>query len=274
MPSALVLGPFALPLDVALDIAFALLYLLTAHQTARKIDLSIDRLALISVTVAFAVSRGAFIWEFREAYLGSPWDILDLRDGGWEIQIGVIGGWLYLLAATRALPKLRKPLLRTAAAYTVAWTAIQIVILLVPQARPELPVAEVQAFEGGTQSLAAFKGKATVVNLWATWCPPCQHELPVFQKAQSDYPDVQFVFLNQGETSGKVAGFLRARGLNLRNVLLDPKGLTGAKFGSSALPTTLFFDLHGKLVDLHIGELSHATLAQQLLKLHVESTSK
>jgi thiol-disulfide isomerase/thioredoxin len=142
------------------------------------------------------------------------------------------------------------------------------------QDRPELPVAEVQAFEGGTQSLAAFKGKATVVNLWATWCPPCQHELPVFQKAQGDHPDVQFVFLNQGESSGKVAGFLAARGLGLRNVLLDPKGLTGAKFGSSALPTTLFFDPQGKLVDLHIGELSHATLTQQLLKLHVESNPK
>jgi hypothetical protein len=59
--------------------------------------------------------------------------------------------------------------------------------------------------------------------------------------------------------------------LTLRNVLLDPKRLTGAALGHSALPTTLFFDAQGKLADTRIGELSQATLTQRLTILRADS---
>jgi thiol-disulfide isomerase/thioredoxin len=39
-----------------------------------------------------------------------------------------------------------------------------------------------------------------VINIWATWCPPCRREMPVLQQAQHDYPHVTFLFVNQGET--------------------------------------------------------------------------
>ena len=106
-----------------------------------------------------------------------------------------------------------------------------------------------------------------MVNLWATWCPPCQREMPVLQKAQAARPDVHFVFVNQGESAQQVAAYLARSGLQLRNVLLDAKGDAGTALGHRALPTTLFFDAEGRLVDTRLGELSEASLAERLANL-------
>lgn len=103
-----------------------------------------------------------------------------------------------------------------------------------------------------------------MVNLWATWCPPCVREMPVLQKAQADHPGVNFVFVNQGESADKVAAWLVARKLSLRNVLLDGQGQIGAAFKQRALPTTLFFNAKGQLVSMRVGELSAATLTERL----------
>lgn len=103
-----------------------------------------------------------------------------------------------------------------------------------------------------------------VVNLWATWCAPCRREMPVLQQAQAARPEVHFVFLNQGESAERVLAFLGSQQLPLRNVLLDAHGQAGAQLGHRALPTTLFYDASGRLVDTRVGELSHATLAQRL----------
>lgn len=45
--------------------------------------------------------------------------------------------------------------------------------------------------EGGSASLLDFAGKPTVLNLWATWCPPCQREMPVLQQAQAEHPELR-----------------------------------------------------------------------------------
>jgi thiol-disulfide isomerase/thioredoxin len=116
-------------------------------------------------------------------------------------------------------------------------------------------------------SLAQFKGQPTVVNLWATWCPPCVREMPVLQQAQIDNPDVNFVFVNQRESVDKVDAWLQARRLTMRNMLLDKDGQAAAAFKQRALPMTLFFNQKGRLVSARIGELSSATLTERLAAL-------
>jgi thiol-disulfide isomerase/thioredoxin len=112
--------------------------------------------------------------------------------------------------------------------------------------------------------LDGFAGRPTVVNLWATWCPPCVREMPVLQQAQRAHSDVHFVFVNQGEPAERVRSWLSGRGLELRNVLIDGRGQAGAAFDQQGLPTTLFFDAEGRLVGRRIGELSSATLGEKL----------
>ena len=133
-----------------------------------------------------------------------------------------------------------------------------------PDTGQELPALSLTSLEGRPINLAEFKGKPTVVNLWATWCPPCVREMPMLHQAQVDRRGVNFVFLNQGESADKVGAWLQTRKLLMRNVLVDADRQAGAAFKQRALPTTLFFDAKGRLVSTRIGELSAATLSERL----------
>lgn len=105
-----------------------------------------------------------------------------------------------------------------------------------------------------------------VINLWATWCPPCRREMPVLAQAQSVFPDVVFVMVNQGESAPAIHAFLEREGLQFAHVLRDPTSLTMHAVGSRGLPTTLFFDEQGRLTDSHVGELTMARLKSIMLR--------
>src|SRR3546814_12089073 len=81
--------------------------------------------------------------------------------------------------------------------------------------------------------------------------------MPVLAKAQEERGDVTFVFVNQGESESEIRDYLRESHLQLSNVLLDPFSSVMQESGSRGLPTTLFFDADGRLVDTHMGELSN-----------------
>ena len=118
--------------------------------------------------------------------------------------------------------------------------------------------------DGRSVRFADFHGKVVLIDFWATWCPPCRREMPVLQQAQGEYPQVTFLFVNQGETPENVSTFLATTGLSLTHVLFDGTGLLAQRVGSMALPTTLFYDADGRLVGSHLGELSRASLRHAL----------
>jgi len=92
-----------------------------------------------------------------------------------------------------------------------------------------------------------------VVNLWASWCPPCRHEMPVLQQAQAANTDVNFVFVNQGETPGTIRSYMDRRALTLRNVLVDAQ----LQVGSLCLDTVgRLATLNGKTLELSARELN------------------
>ena len=72
------------------------------------------------------------------------------------------------------------------------------------------------------------------------------------------------MFLNQGEEAQKVLAFAARHKIAPDGLLLDRSMTAGPLFGGRALPTTLFFDPNGRLVDTRVGELSSATLTQYL----------
>ena len=112
--------------------------------------------------------------------------------------------------------------------------------------------------------------KPMLVNLWATWCPPCIREMPMLQQAQQANPDITFVFVNQGEQTETVNRFLKDSGLNLHNVLLDSKGALAQVTASMALPTTLLYNAKGEQVGLHRSQLSTEQLNEMLKTLSVD----
>lgn len=112
--------------------------------------------------------------------------------------------------------------------------------------------------------VTSAKGRPIVVNLWATWCPPCREEMPLLALAQQRENSVRFVFVNQGESAAVVRRYLYDEILSLDNVLLDPSSRLRPAVGSRGLPTTLFYDAQGRLVGRHAGALSKEALASKL----------
>jgi thiol-disulfide isomerase/thioredoxin len=209
-------------------------------------------------------SRTAFVLEYLGSYSASPLSIFDIRDGGWRPVVGFAAAWLFLAWRQFKLQRLRKPLMWAALTGTVIWGSGLLALTLPQQEQQKVPSLSLVGLNGSRVDLAQFRGKPMVVNLWATWCPPCVREMPVLHEAQVGNPMVNFVFINQGETSQRVVSWLSARSLPLQNVLLDSNGDALAAFRQRGLPTTLFFTAEGRLVGVRTGELSRATLAEAL----------
>ncbi|MHB1331372.1 MAG: TlpA family protein disulfide reductase [Sulfuriferula sp.] len=149
----------------------------------------------------------------------------------------------------------------------LAWLGI---IGVMRQAEKPAPSAiQVTLLSGESTNLAALAdGKPMVVNLWASWCPPCRREMPMLAAAQKQETWASFVFANQGESKDTAQRYLSASPFYLANVILDHDTQLGRVAGSAMLPVTLFYDAHGQLIDTHLGELSAATLADKLNRLH------
>nr|WP_315846517.1 TlpA disulfide reductase family protein [uncultured Achromobacter sp.] len=266
MTPALRIGPLVIPSEFAVLLVAAAVGLLAARLLNRHRDQAHDLGTALwrALLVGLLVARLGFVWQYREHYLPDPIKILDLRDGGWAGLAGLAAAWSYSLFAVVRRHAPRAALLGAVALASVVWVGGGRWLAPTPQAQPELAALAVQRLDGAPAALSAFHGKPTVINLWASWCPPCRREMPAFAQAQTAHPDVNFVFLNQAETPPDVAQFLAQHAPSLRNVLLDPAGEASRKFSNRGLPATLFLDAQGRLVDLRVGELSTASLAQRL----------
>lgn len=260
------IGPFALP--TALLVTFGAIMLGTAlgNRIARSEGVQVERLLWLVIGVAVLAARAAFASQYWSQYAAEPWRLIDLRDGGFRPAAGVAaaliaGAWL---AGRR--PAQRKAVLAGVVAGVSLWVAGTVTFTLYPSSGrlPDLTLADLT---GKAVPLSTFAGKPVVVNLWASWCPPCRREMPVLERAQRTTPGVAFVFANQGESAEAVSAYLKAESLVLKNMLLDPSGSVAAAAQAPGLPTTLFFDAAGILVERRMGELSPATLAQRLDRL-------
>ncbi|RAJ98425.1 TlpA family protein disulfide reductase [Aliidiomarina maris] len=107
-----------------------------------------------------------------------------------------------------------------------------------------------------------FDGRPMIVNLWASWCPPCVREMPLLEAAEQANPDVRFIFINQREHPDVVAEFLVQHSLDLATVLRDHSGDFSAAVGAHVMPTTLFFDADARLQKRFYGEVNQAVLDQ------------
>ena len=264
MNQTLQLGPMTFPSTLLLALAALALGFKAGSWMGRQAGIDVEPLLWRIVLVGAVAARLVFVIQFQDAYLKAPVDILDIRDGGWSPLAGFVVAAVYAIATGLRLTVRRKPLGVALGTVALVWTLGTIALSATAGGGERLPALRLLSFDGRTVTLTDFQGKPTVVNLWATWCPPCRREMPVLQQAQADRPDVNFVFLNQGESASQVQAFLTAHKLPLGNVLFDSRGEAGAQLGHRALPTTLFFDAHGRMIDTRIGELSRATLNQRL----------
>ena len=220
-----------------------------------------------ALLVGLLAARQGYVLRWWPEYAVAPWSILAIGDGGFLWWIGLPAALAFAGWRSAGQPRLRTPLLAGIAAGMLAWFALGATLALLQRSAPPLPDIAVVTLDGSHARLDASAGKPVVLNLWATWCPPCRREMPVFEDAVQAYPGVRFVLLNQGEDAATISDYLDREGLHLHaQVLLDLHSLAMPATNTRGLPTTLFFDADGHLVDTHMGELTRASLADTLRK--------
>ncbi|WP_439859853.1 redoxin family protein [Pseudomonas sp. MBLB4136] len=257
------LGPLTLDVSHLLLIGSLLLATLSGWWAGRASGRNPEQQVFRLLLMALLVARLAFVVSYLEHYRDALWKVVDIRDGGFIAWPGVLAA--LVLGAWQAWRDrgLRRPLGVALAVGVLSWGIGTLAWQALEQGT-RLPALTLRDSHGTPVALQDYRGKPLVINLWATWCPPCRREMPVLAEAQAREPALTFLFVNQGEGPGEIRRFLDHGGLQLRNVLLDSDGRLGQQVGSMALPTTLFYDAEGRQVGNHLGELSRASLARAL----------
>ena len=123
---------------------------------------------------------------------------------------------------------------------------------------------------GREVNLSDFAGKPIVVNFWATWCYYCKEEMPDFNKAYKEYPEVQFVMVNATdgyqETVEVAQDYVDDNNFKF-DIFFDTESDAIDAYKISGFPTTLFINEDGELVKSHIGMIDYSTLTQQIEKM-------
>jgi len=133
----------------------------------------------------------------------------------------------------------------------------------------KLPDFTLSDLAGRQVSLQSFEGKKIVVlNLWATWCGPCRHEIPDFNAAYESYKDrgVEFLGLSVDQNAEEVVPpFLNQIPITYPVLLGSPE--VGFKYGARGLPTTFIIDKNGAVQRRFVGMINREMLEEELNKL-------
>lgn len=120
--------------------------------------------------------------------------------------------------------------------------------------------------DGATLTLADFKGKPVLLNFWASWCGPCQSEMPDIQTAWKEHgTDVEFVIVNMtgmnGETEQSAKAFLADAGYTFP-CYFDANNSAATAFGVSSIPQTYLINAEGNIIGAYMGAMDASVLAQ------------
>ena len=162
--NAMVVGPFVLPYSLLLSFAAVASTLYVGKRSGRNAGIDVESVLWHTLLVGLVVARLAFVWERRSAYLASPLDVLDIRDGGWSPTAGFVGAWLFALSRQGQLPAAKKALWAALLTGTILWAAGAAVLSVRTDTGQELPALSFTSLEGQSVTLAEFKGKK--VGAW------------------------------------------------------------------------------------------------------------
>ncbi|MGO9657282.1 MAG: TlpA family protein disulfide reductase [Acidimicrobiales bacterium] len=111
-------------------------------------------------------------------------------------------------------------------------------------------------------SLADFRGKPLVINFWASWCYPCQTEMPLLEAAfRSERGAVQFLGIDTNDTRSAALRFLQRVHVTYPSLVLShPASPVVTSYGLIGLPITFFISPKGTVMGRHIGPMNAATL--------------
>lgn len=138
-----------------------------------------------------------------------------------------------------------------------------------PRAGFLAPDFTLQTLDGQTVKLSDLRGKAVLINFWASWCPPCKAEMPAIQQVYDEYREKGLVVLAidaaDQDTLASAQAFLAANQLTFP-VPLDANGETTRLYKVNSFPTTFFVGPDGIIYDVVVG----GPMTGAALRLRVE----
>lgn len=140
-----------------------------------------------------------------------------------------------------------------------AQTDLSVVPAKVNYPSPELTLTDI---DGITRSLTDYRGQVVLVNLWATWCPPCKEEMPALQAYHDKHHDKGFsiIAINDGDPTPDVIQFVKDYRLTFP-IWLDPTYIaTERAFKTLNLPSSFVIDRNGTVRLSWVGGINSRTL--------------
>lgn len=133
------------------------------------------------------------------------------------------------------------------------------------------PDFQLELLRGGKVRLADLRGKVVVINLWASWCPPCRAEMPALARAYAENRErgieILAVNMTYQDNAQAAAAFVQEYGLDFK-IPMDMQGEVGRLYQLRALPTTFFVDREGIIQRVVIGgPMSEGTIQSALAGL-------
>lgn len=205
-------------------------------------------------------ARVVFVVQHLGDYAAEPWTVLAFWQGGftpWAAAIGFSAVSALYLRADKALVAWMAG--ATLAAGTILFITTQLLTAPDRQMPQDLTLSDMA---GRPVSLEG----PTVINLWASWCPPCRREMPMMIREAEANPALPIRFVNQGESAETIRRYLSRDNLVMSPVL-DPAMALMADLEILGLPATLFIDAEGRIVAAHTGEMSRAVLRRNMADL-------
>lgn len=130
------------------------------------------------------------------------------------------------------------------------------------------PSLSLTDLEGVPRSLSDYQGQVVLVNMWATWCPPCREEMPTLESFYQDYRGQGFVIigLNDGDAAIDVRDFVMSYGLTFP-IWLDPNYVSETVFKTMNLPSSFVIDRQGQVRLQWVGMISRDNLDRYVVPI-------
>lgn len=130
------------------------------------------------------------------------------------------------------------------------------------------PSFPVRRFDGRRDTLEHYRGKLVVMNLWASWCPPCRAEMPDLQRLSTRYGNKGLVVLgvDEGESAQNAEAFARSLGITFP-ILLDQDQRYGRVYSALGLPTTIIVRPSGVIARGIDGPLTYHQMQEAIVPL-------
>ncbi|NUS68925.1 MAG: TlpA family protein disulfide reductase [Ensifer adhaerens] len=261
--NAVAIGPFAFSADRFSVIAGLIVFMFVGSLLAARIHNRLGTFTTAATLFGVVGARAGHVLIHAESFLQEPLRVLAIWQGGFSPTGGLLGVLLAAVMLWRNAPKAAPWAMLPLAAGLFVWVVVT--TLTDSGAAPRAPETSYAVLAGNESlAIAERKGRPAVLNLWASWCPPCRREMPMMAAMTESNPEVDFLFANQGESRAAIESYLRQTGVDLETILLDPFSDLSRHYGAIGLPATLFINPDGTLAATHLGEISREAIAERL----------